>query len=330
MLMINIREYCFGTLSYMGMNDENDITKYIELFQQNVLQSQDSELEQKTFSSMFGEIIFGLYEGNVCETQKQFISLPAGTSCEDIMYNSSKYGFTVLLSTYFTQLRFIKNNMDYLYLYGDQNGYVYNMTLTGTEYFYRNLPLTEEGLKDYFALHPICVFNSEPFLNVIKAYRYIVRGCISGLFDTFVTEIGHYIIEHQIIMNLVLGVFFLLVFGAYCGIWIRYEKKINNAIYKTKNMITIIPVAILANIPSIFKVLEINSMINSNIEKDGADTPAPNPYLPGYKKSMLGANGNKGDGDKGGDGNQNGNNNNEGKSGHNQQHHEETPGANDK
>jgi hypothetical protein len=131
-------------------------------------------------------------------------------------------------------------------------------------------------------------------------------------------------------MNLVLGVFFLVVFGAYCGIWIRYEKKINNAIYKTKNMITIIPVAILANIPSIFKVLEINSMINSNIEKDGADTPAPNPYLPGYQKSMLGANGNKGDGDKGGDGNQNGNNNNEGKSGHNQQHHEETPGANDK
>ena len=95
-------------------------------------------------------------------------------------------------------------------------------------------------------------------------------------------------------------------------------------------MITIIPVAILANIPSIFKVLEINSMINSNIEKEGTDTPAPNPYLPGYKKSASGASGNKGDGDKGGDGNQNGNNNNEGKSGHNQQHHEETPGANDK
>ena len=272
MLMINVREYCFGTMSYMGMNEDNDITKYLELFQQNVLQSQDSELEQKTFSSMFGEVIFGLYEGNVCETQKEYINILDGSTCEDVMYNSSKYGFTVLLSTYFTQIRFIKSHMDYLYLYGNEHHFVYNMTLTGTEYFFRNLPTSTQGVDEYFALHPIGVFNSEPFLNVVKAYRYIIRGCITGLFDTFVVEIIKYINNSQIVMNVVVGMFVVFVFACYFGVWIRYENKLNNSIYKTKNMITIIPVSILAGIPSIFKVLEINSMINSNIEKEGSTT----------------------------------------------------------
>jgi hypothetical protein len=234
---------------------------------------------------MFGEIIFGLYEGNVCETQKQFITILDGSTCEEVMYNSSKYGFSVLLSTYFTQIRFIKSHMDYLYLYGNEHGFVYNMTLTGTEYFYRNLPQTKQGVDEYFALHPIGVFNSEPFLNVIKAYRYIIRGCISGLFDTFVTEIGRYIVNKQVIMNLIVGVFVLFVCACYFGIWIRYENKLNNSIYKTKNMITIIPVAILAGIPSIFKVLEINSMINSNIEKDTNSIAAAGiPPLSGVNK----------------------------------------------
>jgi hypothetical protein len=70
-------------------------------------------------------------------------------------------------------------------------------------------------------------------------------------------------------MNVVVGMFVVFVFACYFGVWIRYENKLNNSIYKTKNMITIIPVSILAGIPSIFKVLEINSMINSNIEKEG-------------------------------------------------------------
>ena len=316
MLMINVREYCFGTLSYMGMNEENDITKYLELFQQNVLQSQDSELEQKTFSSMFGEIIFGLYEGNVCETQKQFITILDGSTCEEVMYNSSKYGFSVLLSTYFTQIRFIKSHMDYLYLYGNEHGFVYNMTLTGTEYFYRNLPQTKQGVDEYFALHPIGVFNSEPFLNVIKAYRYIIRGCISGLFDTFVTEIGRYIVNKQVIMNLIVGVFVLFVCACYFGIWIRYENKLNNSIYKTKNMITIIPVAILAGIPSIFKVLEINSMINSNIEKDNNSIAAAGiPPLSGVNK------------DKSLNKDKSGNNNESGNDG--TQNETPTPGNND-
>ena len=72
-------------------------------------------------------------------------------------------------------------------------------------------------------------------------------------------------------MNLVLGGFALFVLCAYFGVWVRYEQKLNNTIYKTKNMLSIIPVTILANIPSVFKVLEINSMIKAN-EKKNVDT----------------------------------------------------------
>ena len=270
MLMINIREYCFGTLTYMGVND-NDITKYLETFQENVLKSNNNQLEQKAYSSPFSEVIFDLYQGNICQTNTKYISLPDGLKCEDILYNSSKYGFTVLLSTYFTQLRAIKNQMDYLYLYAEENGFAYNMTLFGTKYADDNLPKDQKLMEKYYSLHPMIVFNSEPFLSVLKAYRYIIRGCISGLFTTFTAEINDYINNKSLIMNIVLGIFVIFVLSCYCGVWIRYERKLNNTIYKTKNMLSIIPVTILANIPSVFKVLEINSMIKNNAEKDKVD-----------------------------------------------------------
>lgn len=265
MLMINIREYCFGTLTYMGVND-NDITKYLETFQENVLKSNDNSLEEKAYSSPFSEVIFDLYQGNICETNKEYITVPDTMKCEDILYNSSKYGFNILLSTYFTQLRAIKNQMDYLYLFGTQNNFTYNMTLFGTKYADDKLPSDPALMNKYFQLHPMIVFNSEPFLSVLYAYRYIIKGCISGLFKTFTQEINDYINNKSLIMNIVLGIFVLFVLACYFGIWIRYERKLNNTIYKTKNMLSIIPVTILANIPSVFKVLEINSMIKNTTE----------------------------------------------------------------
>ena len=42
--------------------------------------------------------------------------------------------------------------------------------------------------------------------------------------------------------------------------------------YKTKNIITIITVNRLTGIYSIFKLLEINSIINSNIERERSTT----------------------------------------------------------
>ena len=171
MLMINIREYCFGTLTYMGVND-NDITKYLETFQENVLKSNDNSLEEKAYSSPFSQVIFDLYQGNICETNKEYITVPDTMKCEDILYNSSKYGFNILLSTYFTQLRAIKNQMDYLYLFGTQNNFTYNMTLFGTKYADDKLPSDPALMNKYFQLHPMIVFNSEPFLSVLYAYRY--------------------------------------------------------------------------------------------------------------------------------------------------------------
>ena len=161
--------------------------------------------------------------------------------------------------------------MDYLYLYAEENGFAYNMTLFGTKYADDNLPKDPNLMEKYFSLHPMIVFNSEPFLSVLKAYRYIIRGCISGLFTTFTAEINDYINNKSLIMNIVLGIFVIFVLSFYCGVWIRYERKLNNTIYKTKNMLSIIPVTILANIPSVFKVLEINSMIKNNAEKDKVD-----------------------------------------------------------
>ena len=269
MLMINIREYCFGTMTYMGIDSiDNDVTKYLELFQEKALKTRNNDLEEKAYSGPFANIIYNLYQGNVCETNKEYITMPEGMNCEDILYNAGKYGFTVLLSSYFTQLRAIKSQMEYLYLYAAQNKFEYNMTLAGTIYEMDKLPKDPSLVDKYYELHPMIVFNSEPFLSVIKAYRYVIRGCIGGLFKTFTKEINSYITENVIIMNLVLGGFALFVLCAYFGVWVRYEQKLNNTIYKTKNMLSIIPVTILANIPSVFKVLEINSMIKANEKKN--------------------------------------------------------------
>ena len=169
-----------------------------------------------------------------------------------------EYGLEVLLSGYYFYLKDIKSKMDYINYFGEMNGFKYNLSLTGTVEQNNLVPKDNQDL--YYSLHPIKIFNTPNFVYIKKGYETIINPCFESIFSTFVNEIDENYSKLEIIYNIVLGIFVTAILVCYFGVWVRFEQKLNNTIYKTKNMLSIIPVNVLCNIPTVFQVLEIKSM----------------------------------------------------------------------
>jgi ABC-type proline/glycine betaine transport system permease subunit len=61
---------------------------------------------------------------------------------------------------------------------------------------------------------------------------------------------------------LVLAAFLGVVVVVYFGVWVPFEKQLNQTIYKTKNMLCIIPKEVLASLTNIHKLLDIGQTFN--------------------------------------------------------------------
>ena len=78
--------------------------------------------------------------------------------------------------------------------------------------------------------------------------------------DVFVLMISHavfdskYILKVELIVNCIIGAILILL---YIFIWKRHEASLNETIYKTKKMLSIIPVETLMKVKNIAKLLGI-------------------------------------------------------------------------
>ena len=162
------------------------------------------------------------------------------------------------LNGYYYYLRKIKTHVDFVNNYSESKGFKYNLTLHGTS---EELDLVPANSTDYYKQHPINTFNDGNFVMAERGYHWVIDPAFEEIFSAFTGEVRYIFKNALIIYNVVLGCFAVIVILCYFGIWVRFETKLNNTIYKTKNMLSIIPVNILCNIPTVFQVLEIKSMI---------------------------------------------------------------------
>ncbi len=111
----------------------------------------------------------------------------------------------------------------------------------------------------YF-LYRLEIFNQEPshtnlnikFINVILPYVLNQRTvCVDSIQESIK---GGYII--YIVLISIFAAIITFIFAAY---WIPMIRVLNMEIYKTKNMLTIIPVQILASLPNIRELLNISN-----------------------------------------------------------------------
>jgi hypothetical protein len=192
-------------------------------------------------------------------TNQYFIS---EEECLLFINGATRYGILIMNSYYLEEIRFIKENS---MIYVDKTKPMNNLTTTGLEINEKNWPSDENEMENYKKNDPINFFNLESVsdLNILMSSIMIpnfiqLKQITIDVLTKFLDE-AYFKFVIMIIIYLsfiLLGLFFL---------WIPFVKNLNSIIYKTKNMLSIIPKEILASLSNIDKLLDMDkSTINGN------------------------------------------------------------------
>ena len=140
-----------------------------------------------------------------------------------------------------------------------------NLSTTGLEINAKNWPTDINEMENYIKNDPINFFNLESVSdlnilmssilipNLIQLKQITIDAITKFLNDAYFKFVVMIIIYLSFIL---LGLFIL---------WIPFVKNLNSIIYKTKNMLSIIPKEILASLSNIDKLLDMDkSTINGN------------------------------------------------------------------
>ena len=266
---IGIREYIYEKQKYFY---NTPVYQYIDetlhgFYTQLAETSDNCQKYVSHFPSSFSAYINKLYTTEICNFITDFINEFQGNgfdTCEDFFYGTYDYGFFSILTTYIEEIRMLKNTVNDYYAKAEQKNYIYNESfLNDPNGFYNILYDRFNNVsQDYNNSNPVNTLHYRSHKTIFIVYRFvilkIVNLALTELFNTFegifelTTKIG-LIINITFIGVVCIG-FFLL--------WLPFVFSENETIFKTKNMLSIIPNEILISLP------HINSMLGIEEEKN--------------------------------------------------------------
>ena len=241
-LFDNIREYFYNN-SFPYGDDMNIKTKIeqdlinIYTYQKESEQNFDSSLLPSSYKSFFNalqthELCY--YAGDLFTNSSNNNSLYS-IDCNDFTNHQGKYGLNLLL-TYFTeQIR--------------KNKYVFDSLNISTDSLYQ-------------------MVNSEDILILSVIRRYLLKPIFEKSLNKFNTSVEKYwslLYTIFLIMMIVILISYILFYSIY---WIPYINKLDESIYKTKNLLSIIPKTVLAAMKNINKILNLGSSIRYVSKKE--------------------------------------------------------------
>ena len=258
----SLREYLFDSTNIVYGQYPNyfsdsfisiiyDMVKEKEEIVYSIMAKSSLELEEY-FSSINDQSICHYIDNHTYQENEEKYN------CTSFFYGSGKQGLRIFKTTFIEEIRYIKNLYDIYITSQKHYGFQYNLTLLGTGKDKEFWPEDPSLHMIYFKLNQIRVFNWEKiqevnfgFLNVLKP------ACLDK--ETYVEQyINNMIIEKdQILMWMSIGlILFNLIW--FFGIFVPFINRLNQTIYKAKNMLVIIPKHVLINVPNILNVLNID------------------------------------------------------------------------
>ena len=240
----------------------------------------DNKMDEMFMEKFTDNIIFSKYRGKIpnyldkyndfhskslCSRRNEYY-FKTEEECNNHMQGISTYGLSVLYTSITEEIRIFKNMINQLLM---MNGIVGNLTLYGSEYWKDDDIVYEMNNRNvsilYFRLY---LFNNNSYhkdLNILfinTLYPYIntefemtdeaINGAISNKGSTYIIFFTCYIIA------------ITLLFILY---WIPMINNMNITFYKTKKMLSIIPLHILtsqSNISSLLNIDENNYQIDDS------------------------------------------------------------------
>jgi hypothetical protein len=179
------------------------------------------------------------------------------TLCEQFFYNTSTYGFQAVLTTYIEEIRIMRDLQKYYLEIADQYGFTYNESLIGTQ-FEKFLYPSDDKLELYKKYNPVLILNETTHKNAIIIYRFVVMKIVQSALDNLFDAI-HLAFDDTTTVSYIINIAFMVfVTLGFFMFWLPFVLGENDTIYKTKNMLSIIPNEVLFTLPHINIMLGID------------------------------------------------------------------------
>ncbi len=153
-------------------------------------------------------------------------------------------------------MRYAKYKFDLMIEASRNTNFTYNNTLIGSEF---DISLSDN---DYISNDPFQIFNDPTHMNLIILTRYLLRPAYAALKNQLKISISGSMSTFETLYIIIFSVFLTGVVVTYLFIWRPFEDSLNQTIYKTKNMLQIIPKEVLASLSNIHKLLDIGQNLN--------------------------------------------------------------------
>ena len=263
---IALREYLYDQKKILLMRevdkylDDSLVTFYTELA--NISDYRD--LYTQYLPKSYSEFVDSLFRDEQCSFIDDFLLEHSNVSfntCEDFFYNTSNYGFQAVLTTYIEEIRIMRDLEKYYLQEAKVYNFSYNESLIGTpgaNKHYKGYENNTEKMNIYNKFNPALILQEDTHKVAVIIYRFVVmkvvQSALDNLFDAIHVAFDQ-TNENSYIINIV---FMVVVFIGFFALWLPFVLGENETIYKTKNMLSIIPKEVLFTLPHINIMLGID------------------------------------------------------------------------
>lgn len=275
LLFTTIREVIFDyTMTIKSQNLEEYSNNELSSFYQDIKKEHEEiQKRHQYLPKEFRTFYDNVRTGNLCNynlTSFSFLKT-RNNPCEEFLYGTMTGGLYSLLTTFVEELRHLKEQYDVYLILAKNYSLNHNNSLYGTEYYEEFESTNQTIMEIYEKIDPINLFNSDTHKNLIITYSYIFKELFTLISTKMQESIEKYFNNNSNILYIMIWVFIGLVGCLYFFVLMPIEANLNEMIYKTKNMLSIIPREVLATLPQIKKMLNID---NSNTKSKQQKTVA--------------------------------------------------------
>ena len=261
---IVLREYLYQPKGTIFRNNIND---YLE----NLLDNFYTELANLTeykdkysdyLPTAYSKFLENLYNEQQCSFLDDFINERINhslyQSCGDFFYRAAYYGFKSILVSYIEEVRVMKDFGLSFVQKAAKNNFKYNESLCGTT-FYKNLYNIENvNYTLYNETNSILILREDIHQMTVIVFRFVIVDVVEKSFSFLFTAVRQEFDDTNRISLLINIIFIVVVAIGFSAIWLPFVMEENETIYKTKNMLSIIPKEVLLSLPHINAVLGLD------------------------------------------------------------------------
>ena len=186
--------------------------------------------------------------------------------CFEFMNGATLHGYLIMNSYFIEEIRFLKDMYENFI---DVSKPINNLTLTGLKDNNEKWPLDENEIKSYISNDPIIFFNLEMFSNLNLLMSNIIIPYLDNLKRLTINSLNKYLNEEYQKYIIIIIIYICIITISFFLIWVPFVNTLNKNIYRTKNMLSIIPIEVLSSISNIDILLDMkkNTLNSDNHSK---------------------------------------------------------------